>query len=75
MIGKRKNKDIVYPRQIAIYIVTQMIPSLPLSKIGQAFGGRDHTTIMHARDKIGKNINDRVIDLQIKDIKNLIFHK
>jgi chromosomal replication initiator protein len=53
--GKKKNREIVEPRQIAIYIITEML-SLPLVSIGQLFGGRDHTTIMHARDKITEKI-------------------
>jgi chromosomal replication initiator protein len=53
--GKKKNREIVEPRQIAIYLITEML-SLPLVSIGQLFGGRDHTTVMHARDKISEKI-------------------
>ena len=49
--GKKKNKEIVEPRMIAIYLIDDML-DIPLVTIGKLFGGRDHTTIMHARDKI-----------------------
>ncbi len=55
LIGKKKNKEIVDPRQICIYLITELI-DIPLTSIGSLFGGRDHTTIIHARDKIAKNI-------------------
>ena len=49
--GKKKNKEIVEPRQLCIYLIYDML-HLPLDAIGKLFGGRDHTTISHARDKI-----------------------
>lgn len=55
LVGKKKNKEIVDPRQVCIYLITELL-DLPLISIGNAFGGRDHTTIMHARDKIAMNI-------------------
>ena len=51
IVGKKKNKEIVEPRMIAIYLISELL-NLPLVNIGKIFGGRDHTTIMHARDKI-----------------------
>lgn len=51
LIGKKKSKEIVEPRMIAIYLINEML-DLPLVVIGKHFGGRDHTTIIHARDKI-----------------------
>ncbi len=49
--GKKKNKEIVEPRMIAIYLINEIL-DIPLISIGKIFGGRDHTTIIHARDKI-----------------------
>ena len=51
IIGKKKSKDVVEPRMIAIYLISEII-EMPLVSIGKVFGGRDHTTIMHSRDKI-----------------------
>ena len=55
LIGKKKNKEIVDPRQVCIYLITDLM-DLPLDSIGKLFGGRDHTTIIHARDKITQNL-------------------
>ena len=55
LIGKKRNKEIVDPRQICVYIITELL-DVPLDSIGKALGGRDHTTIMHARDKVANNI-------------------
>ncbi len=53
--GKRKSNDITIPRQIAMYICRVYLKeSLP--KIGAEFGGKDHTTVMHAVNKIKKEI-------------------
>ena len=69
LIGKKKNKEIVEPRQVCIYIITDML-SVPLAAIGAAFGGRDHTTVMHARDKISEAVKtNNNIATAGKDIK------
>jgi chromosomal replication initiator protein len=51
MKGKRRDKHIVFPRQVAMYIVREETES-SLPVIGTAFGGRDHTTALHAIEKI-----------------------
>lgn len=75
LLGKKKNKDIVEPRQICAYLMTELL-SIPLITIGQSLGGRDHTTVIHARDKISELMkeNSRVAT-EVKDIKNLILKK
>lgn len=50
LTGRKRNKEIVEPRQICIYLMWSLL-AIPLMTIGQIFG-RDHTTIIHARDKI-----------------------
>ena len=70
IIGKKKTKNLVEARMIAIYIINDML-SLPLVSIGQIFGGRDHTTIIHARDKIAALIKENAETAKaVKDIKN-----
>ncbi|MDR1939743.1 MAG: chromosomal replication initiator protein DnaA [Clostridiales bacterium] len=70
--GKKKNKEVVEPRQIAIYLITEML-SLPLVSIGQLFGGRDHTTVIHARDKIAEKIKtDAKIKAKVIDVQTYI---
>ena len=75
IIGKKKNKEIVEPRQVCIYLITEML-NVPLATIGSAFGGRDHTTVMHARDKIAESIKTNTnIATAVKDIKDMILKK
>lgn len=53
--SKKKPKEIAYPRQIAMYLSRQMTEE-PLSSIGGYFGGRDHTTVIHACNKIAEDL-------------------
>ena len=70
LVGKKKNKEIVEPRQLCIYLINEML-NIPLTAIGTLLGGRDHTTIMHARDKIGNQVkvNPHIRTL-VNDIKS-----
>ena len=53
LLAKKRTKNIVYPRQIAMYLCRELTDeSLP--RIGEMFGGRDHTTVIHAVEKISK---------------------
>ncbi len=52
---KKRTSSLAYPRQIAMFL-SRDLTKLSLSEIGNRFGGRDHTTVMHACDKIGKAI-------------------
>lgn len=51
----RRTRNIAYPRQIAMYLCRKLT-DMSLPKIGEEFGGRDHTTVIHAYEKISKNI-------------------
>lgn len=53
--SKKRTRSISYPRQIAMYL-SRELTDLSLPKIGEEFGGRDHTTVIHAHDKITKDI-------------------
>ena len=75
LTGKKRNKDIVEPRQICAYLMTEML-SIPLVTVGQSLGGRDYTTIIHARDKIAELIKENQrIQTEVQDLKNLILKK
>ena len=72
IVGKKKNKEIVEPRMICIYLICELL-DLPLVAIGKKFGDRDHTTIMHARDKITEQLKtNNKIKVYITDIKDLL---
>lgn len=60
----RRNKNIVLPRQIAMYL-TRQLTDLSLPEIGSVFGGKDHTTVLHSWKKINNNLNG---DNRLKDI-------
>ena len=70
--GKKKSKDIVEPRMIAIYLIVELL-DMPLTAVGKLFGGRDHTTIIHARDKITEQLktNNKIRTI-VGEIKNLV---
>ncbi len=53
LCGDRRSQNIVYPRQVAMYLSRELTDS-SLPKIGKAFGGRDHTTVIHATSKISR---------------------
>ena len=53
--SSKRSRNLSYPRQIAMYICREMT-DLSLPKIGEAFGNRDHTTVLHALDKISTEI-------------------
>lgn len=73
MDSKKRTRAIAYPRQIAMYLTRELM-DLSLPKIGEEFGGRDHTTVMHAHNKITQDIkNDpdlkEKIDKIIEELK------
>ncbi|MBF0780921.1 MULTISPECIES: chromosomal replication initiator protein DnaA [unclassified Granulicatella] len=71
--GKKRTKEIVIPRQIAMYL-SREITQNSLIKIGYEFGGKDHTTVMHACEKIQQTI-DTHTDLELISIIQKIKQK
>ena len=70
--GKKKTQNIVSPRQLAMYIARE-ITDYSTTELGQAFGGRDHATVMHSIDKIkAKLLTDPALDSTIESLKRLI---
>jgi chromosomal replication initiator protein len=72
--GKKRNQSIVYPRQLAMYIIRE-ITEYTTTEIGQEFGGRDHTTVMHACQRIEERVRsdpsmDSTIQSLIRTIKD-----
>lgn len=68
--SKKRTKQIAYPRQIAMYLCREMT-NLSLPKIGELFGGRDHSTVIHACDKIAEELRtDQTLQVTVNKIKN-----
>ncbi len=71
--GSRRSSDVVFPRQIAMYLCKN-VAQISFPKIGQAFGKRDHSTVMHACEKIEseikENSNTRLI---VETVKKSLF--
>ena len=72
IVSQKRTKEIVYPRQIAMYLCRDML-STPLQTIGSHLGGRDHTTIIHGADKISADLKkDEVLKNTIDILKKKI---
>jgi chromosomal replication initiator protein len=67
--AQNRSKNILRPRQIAMYL-TRKLTTLSLPQIGGAFGGKDHTTIMHSCKKIEQEL---LKDAELKDIIEKLF--
>ncbi len=66
--SQRRTRNVSYPRQIAMYL-SRKLTDMSLPKIGEEFGGRDHTTVIHAYEKISDNLNrDESLQHTIDDI-------
>ena len=72
LLGKKRPKNIAVPRQIAMYLCRKLTEA-SLPKIGSSFGGRDHTTVIHACEKIEKlRDSDTQFDMQMKNFEDAI---
>lgn len=69
--GKRRSANIAYPRMVAMYLC-RMLTDQSFPRIGLEFGGRDHSTVIHAVDKIEKDLKE---NSQLKEIINEIKSK
>jgi len=57
LIGPRRTMQVALPRQVAMYLMRQLT-DMPLAEVGRVFGGRDHTTVMYACDRVATRIAD-----------------
>ena len=73
LICHSRRREITVPRQIAMYLTREMT-NLSLPQIGQVFGNRDHTTVLHGCDKVAAGVKDTASGMAsvVGDIKNLI---
>lgn len=69
LLAKKRTRNLSFPRQIAMYLCRELTDT-SLPRIGDMFGGRDHTTVIHAHDKISRERNE---DMKLNNtIKELI---
>ena len=72
--GVKRSNDVTFPRQIAMYLCRN-VAQLPLTKIGEGFGKRDHTTVIHACNKIEKEVQNNVSTKRIvESVKNILLN-
>ncbi len=73
LIRPIRRREIAIPRQIAMYL-TRELTNLSLPQIGQVFGNRDHTTVLHGCNQIGTALKreDREMVNAVKDLKNIL---
>ena len=72
--GVKRSNDVTFPRQIAMYLCRN-VAQLPLTKIGDGFGKRDHTTVIHACTKIEKEVQNNVSTKRIvESVKNILLN-
>ena len=62
LVGPRRHRSVLRPRQVAMYLARK-VGKLSFPQIGQAFGGRDHTTVLHACDQVALSLKS---DPQLK---------
>lgn len=72
MVSARRAREVARPRQVAMYLAKRLTPrSLP--EIGRRFGGRDHTTVMHAVKRIDElRATDRELDADVTQLSRLL---
>ncbi len=71
--SSKRKREFSFPRQVAMYLCREMT-DLSLPQIGKYFGGRDHTTVMHAYDKIEKEIKENeLFATEISNLRNDIY--
>lgn len=72
MSGKTRRQDVVYPRQICIYVLRDFL-NVSYQSIGEKLGGRDHTTIMHSYEKVKKEKEQNpTINKELEEIKQIL---
>lgn len=63
--GRSRQRQVAFPRQIAMFLCKTLIPSLSLNEVGEAFGGKDHTTVLYACQKIAEESRGNIETRQI----------
>ncbi len=70
--GKRRSANVAYPRQVAMYL-SRVLTEENLNRIGLEFGGRDHSTVIHACDRVIQDLKtNKKLESEIKEIQNMM---
>ena len=70
--SKKRTRELSYPRHIAMYL-SRELTDLSLPKVGEAFGGRDHTTVIHGCEKIAADLKtDQTLNSILTELTNRI---
>ncbi|MEK7794732.1 MAG: helix-turn-helix domain-containing protein, partial [Candidatus Hydrogenedentota bacterium] len=71
--GRSRERQVAYPRQIAMYLTRQLIPSLSLKEIGQAFGDKHHTTVLYACQQVTEELaRDDAVRVLLQQLEKAI---
>ena len=74
LASNKRSNEIAFPRQIAMYLCRE-VANMSYPKIGEDFGNRDHSTVMHACKKIEKEVKDKSnTRLIVESVKNIIIN-
>ena len=74
LAGDKRSNEIAFPRQIAMYLCRE-VANMSFPKIGEDFGNRDHSTVMHAYKKIEKELKEKTnTRLIVESVKNIILN-
>jgi chromosomal replication initiator protein len=69
MVSERRNREIAWPRQAAMYLARELTP-YSYERIGKLFGGRDHTTVLHAVHEVEKRLEtDKLLAARLKRLR------
>lgn len=71
LISSKKNKELAYPRQIAMYLCCELCDATQ-KNVGEALGGRDHSTVIHGRNKIASDLQK---DQELKNVIEILKKK
>lgn len=63
--GRSRQRQVAFPRQVAMFLCKEMIPGLSLGEIGEAFGGKDHTTVLYSCQKVTQESRQNAELLQL----------
>ena len=69
LTSRRRTKEVTVPRQVAMYLIREIL-DLPLTKIGDFFGGRDHSTVIHSVNKVEEEMaEDDVLRERLESLR------